>query len=85
MFHLEGGLWVKQKTPWYLTRHHTVDVLMKPMYFLCEIALEEKMDDFMQDVPDRYRADLHKLACQVGDDYVILRENLLDADMFIRG
>lgn len=84
VFHLENGLWVKLKTPWYLTKHHTVDVLMKPMYFLCEISLDWKMDDFLQDVPNSYRQKLRDLDKKVHEDYLEFRQNLLTIDNSIK-
>lgn len=53
--HLDNGMLVKAKTPWYLERHRAVDALMRPAYKLYEIVFAGIMDDMLPTAPDRYK------------------------------
>lgn len=49
--HLEDGNIFKVKTPWYLLRHRSVDLLSKPKYKIYEVALNGYIDDVISLAP----------------------------------
>jgi hypothetical protein len=50
--HLDNGMIVKAKTPWYLERHRAVDALMRPAYKLYQVVFDGIMDDLLPTAPD---------------------------------
>lgn len=65
---LDGGLWVKVKSPWYLERHQVVDLLMRPAYRIYELALEGKIDDVIALAAPAHRPLLTSIQEEVARD-----------------
>jgi T4 RnlA family RNA ligase len=53
--HLDNGMMVKAKTPWYMERHRAVDALMRPAYKLYDVVFKGVMDDLLPVAPDRFK------------------------------
>jgi|GEM_PF-2846231 len=70
--HLDNGLLVKAKTPWYLERHRALASLMRPAYKLYRVVFDGIMDDLLAVAPDRYKPDLLKIYEEAQRD--LLRE-----------
>ena len=65
---LRSGLWVKCKTPWYLSRQHVADVFMRPVWCLYEIALDGKIDDLIANAPAPRKPLLESIWREVSSD-----------------
>lgn len=72
--HLEDGNIFKVKTPWYLLRHKSVDLISKPKYKIYEVALNGYLDDVMSLAPATHleiyksvqkEVDTDLLACKI--------------------
>lgn len=74
--HLSCGNIIKVKTPWYLTRHRVVDVMMSPKYKIMDLALEGCLDDVIPNAPDNHRAILEKIDSEVRYDILTMHEAL---------
>lgn len=72
--HLDNGMLVKAKTPWYLERHRAVDVLMRPAYKVYELVFQGIMDDILPTAPERYQATLRTIYQEAQRD--LLNEKL---------
>lgn len=66
--HLEDGLVLKVKTPWYTKRHRSVDAMMRPAYKLYELCLDGAMDDIISLSPDAHRPRLEAILEEVQKD-----------------
>lgn len=73
---LENGMWVKIKCPWYCNLHGAYDVLMKPAYFLYEIALNNEMDDLIAKCQDKFKPKLQEIEKRVAEDKITLLEHI---------
>lgn len=78
--HLENGMIVKAKTPWYIERHHAVDALMRPKYRLYEYVFTGIMDDLIAFAPDRYKKVLQQIMDEGQHD--LLQEKLRLNNLF---
>ncbi|MEI8270098.1 MAG: RNA ligase [bacterium] len=70
---------LKVKTQWYLQKHKTVDVLMRPTYNLCQIVFDGNMDDFLANAPDEYKEAIQKIYTNVQTDLMNLKKGVADS------
>jgi T4 RnlA family RNA ligase len=66
--HLDNGMLVKAKTPWYFERHRAVDYFMRPMYKLYQLVYDNVMDDLLGIAPDRFKVKLKEIYEQAQRD-----------------
>lgn len=70
---------LKVKTQWYLQKHRTVDVLMKPAYNLCQIVFDGNMDDFVANAPNEYKKAIQDIYTDVQTDLINLKKGVADS------
>lgn len=68
--HLEDGNIFKVKTPWYLLRHRSVDLLSKPKYKIYEVALNGFLDDVISLAPQTHREIYVQVQKEVDRDFL---------------
>lgn len=71
--YLEDGNVFKVKTPWYLERHRSVDLLTKPKYKAYEVSLNGLMDDVISLSPETHAVVFKHIDAEVKDDILNLR------------
>lgn len=59
--HLANKMIVKVKTPWYMERHHAVDMLMRPAYKLYQLAFDGFMDDLIAFTTETFHSALQAI------------------------
>lgn len=70
--YLDDGNVFKVKTPWYLERHRIFDILNRPKYKICELALSNSIDDILSVSTDVCK----KILIEVDDE---VKNDLLNA------
>lgn len=75
--HLDNGLLVKAKTPWYLERHSALASLMRPAYKLYRVVFDGIMDDLLAVAPDRYKPALLTIYEEAQRDLLMEKKRLL--------
>ena len=78
--HLDNGMIVKAKTPWYLERHRAVDALMRPAYKLYQIVFDGVMDDLIALAADQFKPILTNIYNEAQAD--LLKEKLRLENLF---
>lgn len=68
--YLEDGNVFKIKTPWYLERHRSVDLLTRPKYKIYECALNNILDDIIALSPDGHKEVFREVDREVKDDFL---------------
>lgn len=68
--YLEDGHVFKIKTPWYLERHRSVDLLMQPKYKIYELALKNAIDDILPTMPETHKTILLQIDDEVKTDFI---------------
>lgn len=76
--HLDNGMIVKAKTPWYMDRHRAVDALMRPAYKLYQVVFDGVMDDLLPMAPDRFKPRLNAIYEEAQRD-LLAQKNRHDA------
>lgn len=71
--HLECGTILKVKTPWYLERHRSVDLLTRPKYKVYELALGNAIDDIINLAADAYKDTLKQIQNEVAEDFIAMK------------
>ena len=71
--YFENGEILKVKTQWYLSKHRTVDVLMRPKYNLYQIVYDGDMDDFIANAPKEYKNILQEVYVEAQTDLMNLK------------
>lgn len=66
--YLEDGNVFKVKTPWYLERHKSVDLLTRPKYKSYEISLDGYMDDVIALSPEGHKTIFREIDNEVKND-----------------
>ena len=74
--HLDDGNIVKVKTPWYLQRHRSVDLLTKPKYKVYEVVLDGYVDDILSLAPENHRKILQEIKHEVEFDMLKFKSDL---------
>ena len=75
--HLEDGNIFKVKTPWYLERHKSVDLLTRPKYKAYELSLNGCMDDIISLSPDGHKEIFINIDREVKDDIIKFNSELI--------
>lgn len=78
--HLDNGMLVKAKTPWYMERHRAVDSFMRPAYKLYQVVYDGIMDDLIAVAPDRFKTKLTAIYEEAQRD--LLAEKLRVEELF---
>lgn len=81
--HLDDGCILKVKTPWYMAKHRSVDLFMKPAYFVYEAALDGVMDDIISSCPENYRQRLREVWREADEDFLTLKKSIEEANRLI--
>jgi T4 RnlA family RNA ligase len=76
--HLSCGTILKVKTPWYLTRHRAVDIMMSPKYKVMDLALQGCLDDVISNAPDMHKQVLMDIDSVVKNDVVEFHAALIE-------
>jgi RNA ligase len=71
--YLEDGNVFKIKTPWYLERHKSVDLLTRPRYKSYEISLDGYMDDVIALSPEGHQTIFREIDNEVKNDILETR------------
>lgn len=74
--HLEDGNIFKVKTPWYMERHKSVDLLTRPKYKAYELSLNGYMDDIIALSPDGHKEIFINIDREVKDDIIEYHSSL---------
>lgn len=75
--HLDDGMFVKAKTPWYLERHRAVDALMGPKWKLFQIVFDGVMDDLIAVAVENFKQPLRQIQDEAQQDLLQFKKAIL--------
>lgn len=74
--HLDDSNIVKVKTPWYLQRHRSVDLLTKPKYKIYKVVLDGCIDDVISLAPENHKRLFSDIKHEVELDFLNYKSKL---------